>query len=171
MKTKNFPLIIGIAVPVVFIIIMMAIVYLPKLSINPEHNFIYTVNNAYNQYRNSYRVENGSIVIYANPISTYSSYKGDYPELYIYDIEKNTSKMISQSEASKLGLEPGPSSPDGYNVGYSRGSYGLIDIFGGGQSDSGFYIEKDGARKKLSGLGIGQSSYYYSNIEVIGWIK
>ena len=119
MKTKNTPLIIGIAVPVLFIIIMMAVVYLPKLSINPKHDFIYTLNDTYEQYRNTYKVEDGKIAIYANPINTYSTYKGDYPDLYIYDIEKSTSKMISQSEVSKLSLEPGPSSPDGYNVGRS----------------------------------------------------
>ena len=90
----------------------------------------------------------------------------------MYDIKNNSSHQITLEEASKYSLDPGPSSPDGYNVDYNYGHNGIFEIFGSNKNNNNYYISKGKAKKILIGLSFNQS-YYYNNgaFNLIGWVK
>jgi hypothetical protein len=176
MKNKNLPLIIGIALPVLFIGIVSIILFLPSLFIRPQHNFIYSSNNdyySYNQaYRNSYAVENGRLIMEPLPVQAgvVYTYKADAPDLFLYDVKSDSSHLIEYSEARRWNLDPGPSSPDGYTVKYEYGHDGIFELFGSDGRDNGYFISKGSGSKKLRGLG--NNGYYDSgNFKLIGWVK
>ncbi len=183
MKNKNLPLIVGIALPIVFIIIISVVIFLPSFFIKPQYNFIYALDNnyyAYNQsYKNTFGVENGKIV--SVPISAplnlprreVVNYLGDYPKIYLYNVKNGTSHEIGFAEAEKLSLDAGPSSPDGYSISYEYGNYGFFDLIGGNNNSNGYFIYKGNAKKRLLGFVDDNSRYYgsNSNFKIIGWIK
>ncbi len=176
MNTKNLPLIIGIALPIIFILIISVIIFTPSLSIKPSHNFIYTTENQYyygydQGYKNMYKIENGRVALEPLPVRpTPYVYKGDMPTLYIYDVRTDSSHQISFSEAQSLSLDPGPSSPDGYTVSYQYGHDGIFELFGSNNDNNGYFVSKGNGKKKLSGL---TSDIYRNqgNFKFIGWIK
>jgi hypothetical protein len=173
MKTKHLPLAIGIALPVVFIAIISVAIFLPTLFIKPEHNFIYTLEDTswYNQnYEHSYKVEGDRIVI--EPIISRNSnvvQKGS-PGLFLYDVKNNTSERITLEEAQRYNVSPGPSSPDGYTVGYEYGHAGIFELFGDSDSQRGYFISSGSAKKKLTGLGADRYTYQ-TGFRLIGWVK
>lgn len=182
MKTKNLPLIVGIALPIILIAIISLVIFLPSLSVKPAHDFIYTSGDAnydgYSRYyRNSVQVgKDGRIVLKENPIPNnpqnyLNEYiKADTPTLYRYDVRTASSHQISLTEAQALVLDPGPSSPDGYTIQYDYGHDGLFELFGSGNRDSGLYIGKGSAKKGLTGMAE-QGRYYSNNFNLVGWIK
>ena len=184
---KHLTLIIGVSLPIIFIIIIAIVIFVPSLSIKPEHNFVYvdvnSNNNYYsgNVYKNSFVIKDGKIV--KEPASNleylqeqnkkYTNYKLiEAPTLYLYNVIENTAKQITLDEANNYTFDPGPSSPDGYTVKFERNSDGIFEIFGSNNNSSGYFIEKNRGKKKLTGLTLENGNYYYnSNFQLIGWIK
>ena len=175
MKTKNLPLIVGIAMPVVFILIISLVVFTPSLFVKPQHNFIYTASDnypayGYDRYKNTYKIENNHLTLVPVILNTNETVHGDMPTLYMYDVKTDTTHLLSFDEAKKLSLDPGPSSPDGYTVSYKYGNNGIFNLFGSNGNDSGYFISKDKGSKRLKGLT--DTRYYGSNnFQIIGWIK
>jgi hypothetical protein len=181
---KNLPLVVGIALPVVFVIVISIVLFVPSFFIKPQHDFLYTTDEReyyynYNpEYQNTYEVENGSIVVVPNTVNSNSNsnsdsdipLKGETPTLYRYDIETNTSHQITLEEAKNLSLDPGPSSPDGYAVSYHYGHDGIFELFGSDNDNNGHYISKGNARKRLATLS-GDTYRSYGYFKLIGWIK
>lgn len=165
---NNLPLIIGIALPVIFVAIIAAIVYLPTAAVNPGHNFLY-ITNDYGPYKNDYSVKDNKIVLEPTNIRDDIYTKFDNaPKLYLYDFDKNSSYEISVEEAQKYEVEKGPSSPDGYSIVRNNSHAGIFEIFGSYDNNNGYFVvSPDGARKNLSGI----SGGYYYNLQVIAWIK
>ena len=154
MKIKNLPLVVGISLPIVFIVVISFSVFVPSLFVRPQYSFIYTNNNdpyyGYGQnYRYNYVVNQGSISTESFPAvinKVEQVYKADFPVLYQYDIKTNTSHKITFEDAKKYTLDPGPSSPDGYIIKYEYGHDGIFEIFGSNNNNRGYFIEKNGAR-------------------------
>lgn len=176
---NNIPLIIGIALPIVLIGIVSLFIFIPKASVNPSHNFIYTLENEsgyrYDQlYKNTYSLKGEKIALEQLPAlpPEYKdySYKGETPTLYLYNVEAETSTEITFEEAQKLSLVPGPSSPDGYTVSYDYGHNGVFELFGSNNENTGYFISKGTAKKKLTAFAV--SEYYgMGSFRLIGWIK
>ncbi len=175
---KNLPLIVGISLPIIFIIIISFIVFLPNTFVKPAHNFLYqgeSVN--YSNYRNEYGVENGQIVVKPVPHINEMILKDPYfaqsltdlPPIYFYDVEKDSSYEISLDEARGYELSAGPSSPDGYSVIYDYSHNGIFEIFGSYDNNSGYFISSsNGGKKKINGI---KGNRYYGDLKIIGWIK
>lgn len=183
MNKKHAPLIAAIALPVIFIIILLIAIVVPSVTVNPQFDFIYVdTSEQYkksfdaSQYKNTYDVKDGKIVkvavqIYVDPMLKYPEliqYE-DAPTLYYYDIAENTSREISFEEAQKLTLDEGPSSPDGYTIKFEYNNDGIFELFGSGNNDSGYVITKGSGRKQLTG--IDTLRYYGEDVDLIGWIK
>jgi hypothetical protein len=179
---KHIPLIIGIALPFVFIILIAAVVYLPNTFINPQHDFIYTTADQYNYnyiYKNVFEIKNGKLVL--NPVvmstSTVNNYRyenriiEDAPKLYRYSIEKSSINEISFAEAEKLSLDPGPTSPDGYTVEYRYAHDGIFELFGSNNNNNGYFISKGNGGKKLPAINTTTYRYNDGNFKFIGWVK
>jgi type II secretory pathway pseudopilin PulG len=181
---KHLPLIVGLALPVLFIIIISLVVFLPSITIKPQHNFLYTKVDSYNRYGQSYttayKVEDSKITTVITPIPNYKELYGtttsllkeavNLPDLYLYDVKSNTSHKITLDQAQTYTLDPGPSSPDGYTVAYNYSNDGIFDLFGSSNSNDGYFISKGNGKKKLNSI---DSDGYYSssNFRLIGWIK
>jgi hypothetical protein len=176
---KNLPLIIGIALPILFILVISLVIFLPSMSIKPAHNFLYTNENPNNygydnRYKNTYEVDSVghigliSVPVRNNPYNEPIVYKGDTPPLYLYDVQADTTRQVSLDEANAMQYVRGPSSPDGYTVTYSRSNDGILEIFGSSR-DEGYMITKGNGQKRLSGLQTTQ--YYYGDLNLVGWVK
>ncbi len=170
---KNLPLIVGIALPIVFIVILIVAIALPPMFINPKHDFLYTMGtNYYNNvvYSNVYQVVNGKLTlkpVVVNATNPPARVMQDAPPLYQYKVKSNTAHEISLEDAQKLILDAGPSSPEGYTVGYKYGNGDMFDLFGGNNNSYGFYISNGSSGKRLTGIN-SRDSY---NFALIGWVK
>jgi len=189
MTKNNLPIIIGIALPIVFILIISIVIFGPSVFVKPQHNFIYTIDDGYNRYNNTeysntYAVENNHIVLVPPgasqkhileqllqvPVSETETYTPYTPILYEYDVKTNSSHQINFDEAKNLIVDPGPSSPDGYTVEYEYRNDGIFGLFGSSGNSSGFFISKNNGKRKLNALG---SDVYWNqgNFKLIGWVK
>ena len=122
---KHIPIIIGIGLPVLFIIGLVISVAVQSSQIQPHYSFIYSI-----------KLEN-PVPIKAPPTTT--------PEFiykyYTYNVIDNTSHIISSDQLKSYKLDPGPSSPDGYVVRFEYTNSGIFELFGsGGKSRNGWYI-------------------------------
>ena len=174
--TKNIPLLVGIALPIIFILIISTVVFTPSLFIKPQYNFLYSSDNSYdyyNRYSNTYEVKDGHIALTPVPPINGYAYKTCNPPLYLYDVKSNTSSKVEFNEVSNLGIDAGPSSPDGYSVTYKYSNDGIFGIFGGSNSSqNGYVISKGNGAKRLEGLTSSGYSYYNSgNFQLLGWVK
>ncbi len=178
MKNKNITLIIGIALPILFITIISIVIFTPNLFIKPQYNFLYSIEDSYysynQQYLNSYSIQNGHLVSTALPVysNTKIVYKGDNPPLFLYDVKNNSTHQINFVDTKNLSIEAGPSSPDGYIVKYQYSNDGIFGLLGSNNNQNGHVIAKGNGSKKLDGLDSGNYGYSYNeNFKFIGWIK
>jgi hypothetical protein len=175
----HLPLVIGAALPIVFIVLILGLSYYSVSTVKPTYNFLYTVGGyPYyygHAYKNLYEIVNGRVVVVPNPNFETATRNNttaveDAPKLYLYDIHRNAAREISYSEASAMNLTPGPgASPDGYSVEYRYSSEGIFGLFGSsGENNSGYFIRKGDSAKRLTGLSAGRLNYS-NNLTVIGW--
>jgi hypothetical protein len=174
---KHIPLLIGISLPVLFILVISAVIYLPVLSIKPQHDFIYVAQNEYAPYDQAskyiYDIKDGKVITKPNTKKFPEQILlNEPPKLYMYDINTDTSHEISLADAQKLSVDPGPSSPDGYMVEYKYGHDGIFELFGSDNGSNGYYVSKDNGSKKLKGI-VNFNGYwgYNEGFKIIGWIK
>jgi hypothetical protein len=174
---KNPALIVGIALPIVFILVLVAVILIPSLSIKPKYDFLYSLSNynSYNElYKNNYQVDGGKLSL--QPV-TVESNPGpgtviqDAPQIFMYDVKTNTTHQVTFADAQKLTLDPGPASSDGYTVNYQYGNGGVLDLFGGDDNTYGYYVSKGNAAKRLTGLPSNSYGYNNGGFVFIGWIE
>ena len=174
---KNITLLIAIAMPIIFIVIISIVVFVPPLFLKPQYNFLYTTNNDYydynGRYKNSYSIKDNKLVSIPVTVVSGVSYKEEQMPLYIYDVKSNTTKQVSFDEVGEYVIDSGPSSPDGYIVkyDYNYGDYGIFGLFGSGRRSNGYVIAKNDNQKQLTGLTSDGYSNYYYQFKFIGWIK
>lgn len=179
---KHITLIISLAIPVCFVLVLSIIFFVRINSIKPAHNFVYIIDPVDYEYSNS-----GERIVYKNVyglkdnkiISKPKNIKNkpdeyetviykEAPNLYLYDIKNNTSTIFTFDEAQKLSLTSGPSSPDGYMLNYKQQNQ---DFFGSFDSENrgALYIIKNSAKKELPA--VAQNNSHYTTFELIGWVK
>jgi hypothetical protein len=171
---KHLPLIVGIALPIIFIIIISIVLFVPSLYVKPQHNFIYTTlpdYYSYNQgYQETYKVRDSHIVTERVVPREKETQLSGAPTLYVYDVHADTSHQVTFDEVKGLAVDPGPSSPDGYTVAYEYNNDGIFELFGSNNENNRFFISKGNGKKKLNGL-IGDRYWYQGNFRLIGWVK
>jgi hypothetical protein len=164
---QNLALVVGLAIPIFMMVVIAGVIYFPRL-LNPveptQYDFVYAVGDgvAYSTYggsypypakgvwqKYSYRVVDGQLVRqealpipkeYENmPVAT------DEPRFYVYHVSTHKSTEISFEEVSQLPLDPGPKSPDGFEVVRGNGRGGGMFPFGysGGDNYNKKYIRKE----------------------------
>jgi hypothetical protein len=172
---KNPALIIGIALPFVFIAVLVAVVMLPSLSVKPAHDFLYITDSYDNypgsqQYANKFIITGGKLGLQplANVAAATASTTAA-PTLFLYSMATGSSHEISVADAENLSLDSGPSSPDGYTVQYSYGNDGIFGLFGGNGDSQGYFVSKGDTSRRLNG--IGSADMYPYNFQLIGWVN
>ena len=175
---ENLSLILAFAAPVIMILIVVAVIYIPNLYYKPQTDFIY----AESSYNHTYTVDsNGRVnetsqnspksIPPAPPVSPAPAMPpgSDYTQLYYYDIAKNTSTPIDLNAAQKYKLNGSVQSPDGYTIEYGSNSEGIFPIFISSSTDyNNRYIQGHGASRKLN-LPVPNNFYGY-NFQLIGWV-
>ncbi len=166
--TKNIPLLIGIALPVIFILAILIIIFTPSFFIKPQYNFLYLDSNLefyypkyYTNYSNTYVVVGNRLSLSPFPVIQGVLYKEGNIPMYLYDVKSNSIRQVDWNEAKNFNIDPGPSSPDGYIVKYQYNE--VFELFGSGKN-FGYTIFKDNRSKKLNGLDS-------INFKFIGWVK
>jgi hypothetical protein len=177
MKKENLPIIVGVALPIIILVGALLVVFVPRLFVSPEYDFVYTIydSRSYNRDYDYFTLEvvDGKIKQIPNlpdGITGQQEIQTTFktPDIFIYDVKNDASREISIDEAQDLALVKGPSSPDGYTVNFQRTHSGIFELFGS-RSSSGYYIGKGNNKRVLPGLVT--TGYYYNNFQLIGWVK
>ena len=154
---KNLTLIVGLALPIVFILIIAISIAIPKNFVNPAHNFIYTEPVEYYNFKNFFDLEEGKLVLKRNSYFTdemlaENSYwirnVKEAPKLYLYDVEKDASYEISFTDAQNYNLVAGPDSPDGYSVTKTYTHVGIFEIFGRYDDRENYFLTAPSGKSK-----------------------
>jgi hypothetical protein len=186
---KNLPITLGIAIPVVMVLLIMLSVYLPKLMSKPDYNFLFTTGSSYNYYRHvspasgtnmvanhefTYEVSGGKLI---QNKQTYYYYPNEKPtassKLFLYAVKEGKSREVTFDEAKKLKLDTNSISPDGYEITNGSRGGGLFPFYYESGSDyNAKYIRKGISSHKLN-LPAGTDPYYYyndSSFRLLGWV-
>jgi len=171
---NNLVLIIAFSLPVLLIVVIAVVSYLPSLLISTDYNFVYsscTDRTNYYSYRcddylqKRYSVVDGQIVVSdVDPVE-----EGYTARLFLHNTKSNETREITLKEAESLDLNELITSPDGVSVSsqYDRGA-DLFLVFNGG-STHGHYLVKGSARSKLNLINSEDRYYYRDNFQFIGW--
>lgn len=179
---RNLSLIIGISIPLFMILFVAGTIYLPPLfSPRPKFNFLYSSGYSYDRYNycQDYSVENGKLIIEEKREKIFPPFRdedekckklGSEIKLFVHDIAKNKSKMISFEEAQNLNLDITPESPDGFEIICGREEGGVFPFFSLYDSNCDQrYLKGHNVSKKLN-LQLYKRDYY-DNFLFLGWIK
>jgi hypothetical protein len=171
---KNLPLVIGLALPVILIIVVALTIYIPGQLVKPQHDFLYLVGGDYYTQR-QYAVENGKLIKRELPPDLerekylpFERVRSTDVRFYRHDVETNQSQPLAFEEAAQLKLDPSLKSPDGFTIEHGRGG-GIFDIFGGGSSYDTFYLRNKQASVALN-LEIDSNRYFEWPNNFLGWI-
>lgn len=152
------------------IIVLAVAIYLPGVNKKPAHNFIYATggNMYYGQLKytvsGEYLKENRVTPTLNDPY-----YKGveQITNLYLYDVESNSSTELTFEQASQYQLDPNTTSDDGYKV--ERGNGNGDFLFGSGGNDYNTWFIKGHNRSKKLKLNVSTANYY--DVQFLGWVK
>jgi len=184
---NNLPMLVGIGLPVAFVVALFAFVALPGMfGAKPSVDFIFSSDNG-EMYRNDstceYDIIEGKIVR-----EGYNVYVGDSvelpiepkkpepctdknsPELYQYSASTGALRVISFEDAQKLALDEGPTSSDGFMVRMSSHQYDIFDVLGAGENRSRIEIVKDGRARVTIDFPADEYYYYEDRFDFVGWV-
>ncbi|MFA6584724.1 MAG: hypothetical protein WCS77_10540 [Elusimicrobiaceae bacterium] len=175
---RNISLVIGLAIPIVMILLVAGSIYLPGLFTKPHVNFLYASGN---DSSDSYYYSNGqqyavrSNTLIETPIRQHEN-TDQLPvpmdtKLYIYDVAKNEAREISFEEAKNLNLDSNIISPDGFEFVCGSRDYGFFPLFGGPHGDyRDRYLKGHNVSRKLN-LQLNSSNTRRNNPYFLGWIE
>ncbi len=165
---KNIALIVGVSIPILMIVLVAAVIYLPRLFYHPAYNFLYATSDDFYATQ-QYDVQDGKLI--KKDVRRYGpSTPLEEAKLYIHDVATNQNKEVSFSEAQQLNLDPDRQSPDGFEIvtGDHRGDFFPFSF----SSDSDYcsrYISGHNVSRKLDLKR--SSNAYCDGVKFIGWIQ
>ncbi len=131
MNTKSLPLYIGLGIPVLMVLIIAGIAFIPGwFAPKPQYSFVYLAGGeggGYSSYSPQYQVRDGKIVMFpptATPSPNMPVINQPPLKLYLYDVIKNEAREITLGEAQLLTIDDRNEAPDGYQYTYSYGGGG-----------------------------------------------
>jgi len=185
---QNFALVLGIALPVLLVAGFMLTAALPqRQGPPPQYDLLFSITKYQNNasgYNVEYVVKSGKV--YARLTERKDNYNHYERELFRFngktgsiqkiaptlpdDIGEEKKLDVEIEEFKNITLDTASKSPDGYSLessGYrSRGITGMVFGGGSGRYETRLRHEK-GYAVKLPEYG---GSYYYGNIDFIGWV-
>ncbi len=183
---KNFVLLLAFALPISFLLIIAATIYIPSNMLKTQYDFIYaTCDDAYSyepgckDYLNQrYTIENNTLEVHDVPQEEESS-GVPHPDrkisfttrIFYHDTEANESREISIEEAQEFELSKLLTSPDGVTFTSDYESTPGVFPFFDGRGRYGEYISKGNTKKRMDLIQSSERSYYYSDgLQFLGWI-
>ena len=178
---QRVPLIIGLAIPILMVLLVAGAVYLPGLFTQPAYGFLYassktefyTKQDDGSFIQHQYVVEDKRLVDKTLVVPAFNDTRDAYrersenPVLYRYDVATDMVHEVSLDEAQQLLLDRSQQSPDGFRLTRGR-SDGLLDFFGSrGNRDWFLMGHNTSHRLELKDFSDG---YYSSSTGFLGWI-
>ena len=168
---KNVSLIVGIAIPILMIVLVAISIYVPALfAPAPRINFLYVTGDDYYQGP-QYFVENGTLA--KREVKYPNHYTPGIARFFLHDVSANEDKELSFEETQKLKLDASAKSTDGYEVVYGNTEGGVFPLFFSNRTDyNAMYLKGHNTSKKLNLQSSDVSNPYYSrNRRFLGWIR
>ena len=170
MHRIDWRLFVAIALPVVFIVVLVGLYVIPNALAQPQYDFIFT-ENQYN-YNQNYSLRLVNDKIEAAPINDYNTTQTKSIDLSQIQVKRYNQVLkkvetLSAKEANTLNLSDQTASPDGFTIGGSSNYGGLVtEVLVGGQYDSynTLYLIKGLAKKKID-LGTTRYGFHF-----IAWV-
>lgn len=166
-KKHHLPLLVGFGLPLLMILFVILSIYLPSLFIKPTYDFIYSSGNDY-YTREVYSVKNGQILETPPVPNAYDNRPYISPQLYLHDVETNTSRQILLTDAQRLILDYSAKSPDGFTLQNGNRATGFFPFFWSDRDYKSHYLVKENFSKQVD-VESGTLNYY-NTIDFIGWV-
>jgi hypothetical protein len=189
---ENLPVIIAIGLPVLLVLCIALLTWLPSFGPKPGYDFLFikdTSRSYYEQsscvvYSNYYEVKDGYLTKkpyittvfdkreVSEPCYGYAQIKQkDSPDLFVYNTKEDVVFQITFEEASKFKTRGESISPDGFKVSKRMLNRGVFELFGGGNNEGVFISKKNFYIKtSISEGDNGTYSYYNDDFKFITWI-
>ena len=196
---QNTKIFIGLALPVVVLLIVVGSVIFPRMFFTPKYDFVYGLGgtcanyncnfpNTYGVTRDwyPYRIVDGKIIkdtdipivsVY-DPVKQVSTNQklqiSQYPDLYIYHVATGSFEKLTDANIAALSISNGGSAPDGTVVEGNSDSHsgGLISevLVGGSRYSYNLYLKNKSYSQKIT-VRNGDSGYYSSgDFNFLGWV-
>jgi hypothetical protein len=183
---ENLVLVIGLALPVLLIVLFFVATVIPKMySTPPQYEVLFSVQD-YNyqnklDYTIDFKVKNQQLMVKAKKTDGKDNYYNS-KKLMAYDakteamreITIDTSKFADDAEilleeTKNMTVDTAMAAPDGYVMeNQYYGNNGLIGgLFGGGGRNHGYRLKKGNVGYKIN---TPQNNYYYDQLHFIGWV-
>lgn len=185
---KNLALSLAFVLPIVLILIIALITYVPSLYVSTDYNFLYAscVNSgdyysheSCNSYLQKYYtvVNNRLTVNSLDPTLDYN--KDGVPDfnknfdvhIFLHNTQKNESREVTLEQAQGVMLSNLLTSPDGVTISNDYNQGGYIFPFGGGPSSYGHYLKKGRGKVRMNTINNNGQSYYQDSFQFIGWVS
>ena len=177
LKKENIPLAVGLALPVLLVLVLAAVIYVPRLYVKPQYDFVYAVGD-YPQYFNdidktvtTYRIVDEQVRKEVVPYAQLGDQNWPRlnvgPQFYRYDVTEEKSVPLNESELMQIRLNPSQKSPDGFELNYGRGDENVFEAVFGGRDYSERVLEKGSV-----GVAVnieGDNNNYDYRFHLIGW--
>lgn len=122
--SQNISLVVGLAIPVLMIVLVALSIYVPALlSPEPQYDFLYVTGDDYWDSR-QYEVQQGRLI--KREVKYHDNYTLPAARIFIHDVTTNQSREISFEEAQQLSLNSGSKSKDGWEVVRGSGHDGFF---------------------------------------------
>jgi len=162
---KNISLIVGLAIPILMILIVALSIYVPAIfSPQPQYNFLYVSGDDYWGGR-QYEVQQGRLG--KREVKHPDNYTPGVVRIFIHDVKTNESKEITFEEAQQLYLNSNSKSKDGWEVVYGSGGDGFFPFFYSGTNRHDIYLQGHNTSKKLN---LQHDKTYYRQARFLGWL-
>ena len=182
---ENLVLVIGLALPVLLIVLFFVATVIPKMnSTPPQYEVLFSVQDYMNQnkpdYTIDFKVKNKQLMVITKKTEEKDNYYNS-KKLMAYDAKTEVMREISidqskfsggaevvLAETQNMTIDTAMMAPDGYlleNQQYSNN--GLVGgLFGGGQN-SGYRLKKGSVGYKINTM---QNNDNYYQLSFIGWV-
>lgn len=183
---ENLVLVIGLALPVLLIVLFFVATVIPKMnSTPPQHEVLFSVQDYGNQNKSDYiidfKVKNNQLMVKVKKADEKENYYNS-KKLMAYDAKNEVMREISidtnqfsegaeieLAETKNMTLSTNMMAPDGYVLENQHyGNNGLVGgLFGGSNRNNGYRLKKGNVGYKINTL---QNNYYYDQLNFVGWV-
>lgn len=161
---KNLALIIALVLPILMLIFVIGLIYLPRTILHPHYNFLYATGVDY-YWPSQYIVKNNQLIKQSppQPNQVHSN-----EELYLYDVRTDEITQINYATAEQFRLDPNPVAPDGFRIAHGAGDSSFFSLFFfSSPSYNTRFLQNGDYSKRLKLKLVGQ---FYNNFHFIGWV-
>jgi hypothetical protein len=183
---ENLVLVIGLALPVLLIVLFFVATVIPKMySTPPQYEVLFSVQDYGYQnkpdYTIDFKVKNQQLMVKVKETESKDNYYNS-KKLMAYDPKTELMREITidasqfdddgeilLEETKNMIVDTAMVAPDGYIMENQHyGNNGLVGgLFGGGGRNSGYRLKKGSVGYKINRM---QNNYYYDQLHFIGWV-